>query len=76
MKLVVGNKYKCVQPKDHYDYGIRGEQAIENCYDNIITVERLGYNLNVIKVRENGFWVDIKWLRPLYRILKYNKDKL
>lgn len=76
MKIIEGRKYRCIQPKDHYDCGISGEQAIENCYDNIITVEHLGYNLSVIKVRENGWWVDKRWLRPLCRILKYNKEKL
>lgn len=76
MKIIEGRKYRCVQPKDYYECGANGEQAIRNCYDNIITVDCRANEVNYIKVRENGFWVNIKWLRPLYRILKYNKDKL
>ena len=76
MKIIEGRNYRCIQPKDYYECGVNGEQVIRNCYDNIITVDCRADKVNYIKVRENGLWVNIKWLRPLYRILKYNKDKL
>ena len=74
MKLIVGKKYRCTQPLDLYDHGITGRDATENCKNRIVTVIRTsGVG---VRVAENSWWINIKWLEPTTKIIKYNKEIL
>lgn len=71
MKLIVGKRYKCAQPLTLHDYGISGRNAIENCKNNIVTVDRI--KGDGVRIEENGWWIRSTWLEHIHRILKYNR---
>lgn len=72
MKYVVGKKYRCTHPLNGMHNGVYGRQVVEGCKNSIVTIQEIRSN-SALTV-ETHWWVYLKFLKPVYTEIKYNKD--
>ena len=79
MYIKDGKKYYLTMPKRGTFFGITRKQALSRTNGSgIVTIYQVTEHTQygtVATIQENGLLVSTDYLTPLYKIIKYNKDK-